>query len=625
MRIIPGSDSGLQKVQRLQFLCSIVAAIIVTSAGPSMADSTKAPTEAKEAASSELKDQMQGLESSPKQSCYQDEACVLSDIKTAEEKLKACPDDPKLRRKLAVLYSQSIDDASKAKPIFEQLVKENESTDSLMDLASCSYRVDFEESFRLCSKALQLNNGVEYTPSMVKLGLADSRYRQNDLKQAEQFYQESLKELSARDVALVAKLDLSGLAGLYWRQGDYAKSAARYQDLYCLDRDLYGAADIECGWALLQTSQALSKSGQDPELANACWNRALWLFRKSNADRILQEYQKAHGSVPANVLQNVQQSVFVSSIEPPDPIPATKSEYTAITNLDLQNFVCPWKRKFKQTEAPGWVWMDPDVPVKSILICVHGLGLHHRAYDSFARRIAREGILTIAFDVRGFGTYMEAAGQERLDMDDCVQDLKAIIKQLRKDYSKFPFFLLGESMGGALALRVVAESPDSVDGLICSVPSGERYKALGTSLKVGTDYLMNKKRPIPVGLDVIKQATTDSALRKAWVHDPSSRINISPAELLNFQRFMNESSIYAKKITAKPVILFQGHDDKLVKESGTLELFDALSTKDKSVVILGNTEHLIFEAGQYKDDVTLGLLGWMTANFPEPKFPESKP
>jgi hypothetical protein len=28
-------------------------------------------------------------------------------------------------------------------------------------------------------------------------------------------------------------------------------------------------------------------------------------------------------------------------------------------------------------------------------------------------------------------------------------------------------------------------------------------------------------------------------------------------------------------------------------------------------VIIGNTEHLIFEAGQFKDDLTLGVLGWM--------------
>lgn len=115
-----------------------------------------------------------------------------------------------------------------------------------------------------------------------------------------------------------------------------------------------------------------------------------------------------------------------------------------------------------------------------------------------------------------------------------------------------------------------------------------------------------------VGKSVVNQATGKSALRQEWLNDPSSRLNLSAEELVQFNKFMNENLAAARKITSKPVILFQGHDDKLVKESGTLELFDTLATPNKSIVIIGNTEHLIFEAGQFKDDLTLGVLGWMS-------------
>ncbi|HEY9714394.1 MAG TPA: alpha/beta fold hydrolase [Chroococcales cyanobacterium] len=547
------------------------------------------------------------------------QAQLAERIHKAEASLRSHPKSRPDRRRLAVLYTLSTaeGDAGRAKNLFEQLVKEHEDTDSLMDLASCYYRTNFDETFKLCSKAAQYNNGKEYPRSIVELALGGSRYRKNDLKSAEQYYRQSLDDLTGEDLFIIAKMDLAGLAGIYWRQNDFKGSAAYYQELYRLARDAYGADDIECGWALFQASQALSKGG-DKALSEKCWNRAIWIFRKSNADRIIDEYRAAHANViPPAVEERVHQTVFAGTFSPPapDPFDAAHSPYSSRVSFDLEGFASPFKRQFKQTEAPGWVWLDPSVPTRAVLICVHGLGLHHRAYESFARRIEREGILTIAFDVRGFGTFMEANGQERLDMQGCVEDLRAVLKLLKHDYRDYPVFLLGESMGGALALRVVAENPEQVDGLICSVPSGSRYRSLSTKLRVGADFLKSKSRPVPVGIDVVKQATKNEDLRDSWMNDPASRLSLSPQELINFQKFMDENTFYARKITSKPVILFQGNDDKLVKEKGTLDLFQALATPEKSIVILGGTEHLIFEAGQFKDDLTLGVLGWMSAHF----------
>jgi alpha-beta hydrolase superfamily lysophospholipase len=219
--------------------------------------------------------------------------------------------------------------------------------------------------------------------------------------------------------------------------------------------------------------------------------------------------------------------------------------------------------------------------------------------------------MTIAMDVRGFGTYADATGFESISMKDCVEDLKSLMSHMRHEYPNMPIFMLGESMGGALALRAVAEAQDNVDGLICSVPSGSRHDSLSTALSVGANYLKDKHKPIPIGQTVIAHATSDIAARNAWLNDPASRLNLSAAELLDFQLFMNDNAACARKITRTPVIIFQGHNDKLVKEKGTFDLFDALKTPQKSMVILGNTEHLIFETRQFKEGITLGIISWM--------------
>ncbi len=534
--------------------------------------------------------------------------------KVREERAQQ-PNDLELLRKEGILYSQSIHYKDQAKPIFEQLVKRHEDSDSLMDLAACYYKVNFEEEYKLTQKADKFNNGKHYTKSMTLLGMADARYRQGQLQVAEQLFKQSIDALSDRDMFPIAKLDLAGLGGVYWRLKDYQKSADSYIELYKLERDKYGASDIDCGWACLQTSYALAKLGKKDEVQK-WFERAIWIFRKDNADRIAQEYKEKHdGQISPEILAHISNTLFGSKagIVPPDPIPEGHSKYQSLKSPD-EGYITPWKRKFKQTEAPGWVWMDPSVKSKAILICVHGLGLHHRAFESFANRVAPEGIVTIAFDVHGFGTFTEANGLETLSMESCVTDLTNIFKLIRRDYPNTPMFLLGESMGGALALRIEAESPEIFDGLILSVPSGSRYKSLGTKLRIGADFIKNKSKPVPVGLGVVERATTNEELRHSWIHDPSSRLSLSPKELLNFQHFMNENIEVAKSIKEKPVIIFQGNDDKLVKEAGTLDLFQALETPDKTIVILGGTEHLIFEAGQFKDDMTLGVLGWMAAH-----------
>lgn len=49
----------------------------------------------------------------------------------------------------------------------------------------------------------------------------------------------------------------------------------------------------------------------------------------------------------------------------------------------------------------GLSWIDPKVPVKADLLCIHGMGLCAKAYDEFGKRMSQLGIATYAVDVTG--------------------------------------------------------------------------------------------------------------------------------------------------------------------------------------------------------------------------------
>jgi acylglycerol lipase len=272
------------------------------------------------------------------------------------------------------------------------------------------------------------------------------------------------------------------------------------------------------------------------------------------------------------------------------------------------------KKSVKISNAPCLTWLPQIGTPRAVVLCVHGLGLHNGTYADFGQRMANLGYAVYAIDVRGFGSFMEAKGRETVDFDGCLKDIQSTLKVLHRAYKGVPVYLLGESMGGAIALRATAIYPDLVDGLISSVPANDRFKQSHTRLSVAIHLLENPDKPFDVGKDIISQATKKQELRDQWSKDPLNKLNLSPKELLQFQHFMNQNHKCAKLIQVTPVLFVQGCNDMLVKPKGTVELFNELATRDRQLDLIANAEHLIFEENQCTDEGISKVSNWLDAH-----------
>lgn len=249
--------------------------------------------------------------------------------------------------------------------------------------------------------------------------------------------------------------------------------------------------------------------------------------------------------------------------------------------------------------APCRSWSDPSSRPIACLLCIHGLGLQSNSYEFFANAQSRRGLAVYAIDVRGFGAWINAGGKTKVNFDDCLADIKQTLESIKAANPGLPVYVLGESMGGAIALRAASMYPDLVDGLISSVPAGERFHQEKTSAKVFFNLLTGTNLA-NVGNDIVNQATQNAKLKAQWQGDPLSRLNLSAAELIQFQDFMNGNHDAAKKVADMPVLFVQGNGDQLVKPEGTWELFNTVAAKDKSFFAVPG-EHLIFEEAQTQD------------------------
>lgn len=263
------------------------------------------------------------------------------------------------------------------------------------------------------------------------------------------------------------------------------------------------------------------------------------------------------------------------------------------------------------TPCMSWLAQKPS----AILLCIHGLGLDSTSYGAFASVMNQKNISCYALDVRGFGSWTRAQGHEQVDFDCCLEDIKVALTSIRKANPNVPIFLVGESMGGAIALRSASLYPELMDGVISSVPAAERFRQKRTDLKVALEFLKGPNKKFDIGDQIADQATKNENVRTTWECDPLSRFNLSAHELLQFQRFMNENHDAAKKINL-PVLMLQGTQDKLVKPEGSFDLFERLASKEKIFIALPS-EHLILEqqgerAAKFSEAVTGLVQSWIT-------------
>ncbi|GEO80979.1 alpha/beta hydrolase [Pararhodospirillum oryzae] len=121
-----------------------------------------------------------------------------------------------------------------------------------------------------------------------------------------------------------------------------------------------------------------------------------------------------------------------------------------------------------------WVPAGEDGPV-AVVVALHGFNDHAGAFETVGPALAARRIAVVAYDQRGFGG---APGRGRWPGGETLAaDAREALKAARHAYPGVPVYLLGESMGGAVAVVALAgwetgESASSLaDGVILSAPA----------------------------------------------------------------------------------------------------------------------------------------------------------
>jgi alpha-beta hydrolase superfamily lysophospholipase len=122
-------------------------------------------------------------------------------------------------------------------------------------------------------------------------------------------------------------------------------------------------------------------------------------------------------------------------------------------------------------------WLPPGDSgggqIKAVILALHGFNDYSNAFEGPGEAWAKRGIATYAYDQRGFGAAPERGfwpGRAAFAADSATAS-----RILRRLYPGVPLYLLGDSMGGAVAVVAMTREsgtpvPD-VDGVILTAPA----------------------------------------------------------------------------------------------------------------------------------------------------------
>ncbi|MBP9093690.1 alpha/beta fold hydrolase [bacterium] len=426
--------------------------------------------------------------------------------------------------------------------------------------------------------------------------IAECYYRQRNTKDALKHYNLALICAGNNDIGTLLRAELEeGLVGCYLLEKRYKEAEAPALILAQLTSTHSNQLSGLCPyfWANVYLAEIYKSLGNKDKHD---------FYRKNLVGLLVQmmaEREQIENSVGAIPLQGVRDRFLKDYMD--DTQPQTLGEYLWLATTF----------KLKTLPIIAWQSRAPENRSKATIIAVHGMGLDNRAFTPFAHEMRGRGYTIFAIDVRGFGSWMNASGNEKIDYKDSFTDINNMVGLIKEHNPSAPVFLLGESMGGAIALNTAAQFGQNLRGVIASVPSAERLQAKRMSLTVALHFLNGPDKPFNVGTQIAAQATAKPEMRAMWANSLKAKNELSPKELMNFAIFMRRTHSHCGDIKTLPVLMVQGLKDKLVKPQGTYDLFDAVKSEDKTMMIVGNAEHLIFETDSQNGVVIDTLCSWI--------------
>lgn len=255
------------------------------------------------------------------------------------------------------------------------------------------------------------------------------------------------------------------------------------------------------------------------------------------------------------------------------------------------------------------IWAPGPAPW-AVVIAVHGFNDYRDAFADPGVWLAGQGVVVLAYDQRGFGEDEKAGFWAK--KETLASDLQAMIALVRAKYPDLPLFVMGESMGGAVALYTLGGDEKAADGLILVAPAVWGWRPLNIIYKPAlwlTARLMPGKKFS--GRTLKREPSDNIDALIAMSKDPLVIKKTRIDAIVGLTRMMKHGMKAAPDIKI-PTLQVYGEKDDMVPDKMFRRLLKRLPANQTSSRIYENGYHLLLR-GCNRGEVWKDILDFMTA------------
>jgi alpha-beta hydrolase superfamily lysophospholipase len=229
---------------------------------------------------------------------------------------------------------------------------------------------------------------------------------------------------------------------------------------------------------------------------------------------------------------------------------------------------------------PMKTWGSSD-GASAIVLAMHGFNDYSNAFDTAANSFADDSITTYAIDQRGFGATEQHgvwAGQDVMQ-----SDLVVTVDLLCEKHAGLPFFLLGESMGGAVILSAVQQLQETcVQGVILLAPAVWGWQAMPWWQTVPLRMLAHTLPELTLtgdGLNI--RASDNDEMLRALARDPLVIKETRIDAIYGLTDLMQAAMVNSRALNMPALILY-GENDEIIPSDAFCRMLDILPGRDTS-------------------------------------------
>ncbi|KAH7461892.1 hypothetical protein PRNP1_005829 [Phytophthora ramorum] len=363
------------------------------------------------------------------------------------------------------------------------------------------------------------------------------------------------------------------------------------------------------------------------------------------------------GPRPASVV-----AMALASASPADLSPRTASKtWSSMGSSRLQHippYLRPYEGRFRNRRGQSLYYLalfpSEQMPMRGVVLCLHGIGDHCRRYIPLYERLCEEGFGVLSYDLLNHGSSDFDSHNTRAHISNfryLVDDTNAFVtfakKSIYKDALRYwrehhhpyhphgrlkdrvvapelPLIIAGTSFGSLIGLHTVLSGRHKFHAGVWASPTiGVTWTPLlwaESKLAVPLATLFPRAKVVPAVQHEL--LCRDPGFIKDFEADPLTSMDMmttrsgheSLQAMIRLQedaRVSNPDSAFC----ATPMLFLAGSADGIADQQAAIKFFASMGNLDKDFKLFDGLFHLVYEDPE-KEDVLQYLARWLRRRFP---------